>query len=56
MAPLETQGIYATGRTSTCRRGRRILLLILVTLSFVMKGTPLKNRLYRVMGGILAGM
>jgi acetyltransferase-like isoleucine patch superfamily enzyme len=29
---------------------RRILLLGLVTLSFVMKGTPLKNRLYRLMG------
>lgn len=30
--------------------GRRIILLILVAVSFVMKGTPLKNRLYRRMG------
>ena len=30
--------------------GRRILLMILVFLSFLMKGTPLKNRLYRLMG------
>ena len=30
--------------------GRRIWLLTLVALSFVMKGTPLKNRLYRLMG------
>jgi acetyltransferase-like isoleucine patch superfamily enzyme len=30
--------------------GRRILLQILVAVSFVMKGTPLKNRLYRLMG------
>lgn len=30
--------------------GRRILLQVLVAVSFVMKGTPLKNRLYRLMG------
>jgi hypothetical protein len=30
--------------------GRRILLMILVSISFLMKGTPLKNKLYRVMG------
>ena len=30
--------------------GRRVLLQVLVALSFVMKGTPLKNRLYRLMG------
>jgi len=29
---------------------RRILLQIFVAVSFVMKGTPLKNRLYRLMG------
>jgi len=29
---------------------RRILLQFLVALSFVMKGTPLKNKLYRLMG------
>ncbi len=30
--------------------GRRILLQVLVAISFVMKGTPIKNRLYRLMG------
>ncbi len=30
--------------------GRRVLLQVLVAVSFVMKGTPLKNRLYRLMG------
>jgi len=30
--------------------GRRVRLLALVALSSVMKGTPLKNRLYRLMG------
>jgi acetyltransferase-like isoleucine patch superfamily enzyme len=29
---------------------RRITVLLLVAISFVMKGTPLKNRLYRLMG------
>jgi acetyltransferase-like isoleucine patch superfamily enzyme len=29
---------------------RRVLVTILVAISFVMKGTPLKNRLYRLMG------
>jgi acetyltransferase-like isoleucine patch superfamily enzyme len=29
---------------------RRILVVILVGISFLMKGTPLKNRLYRLMG------
>lgn len=29
---------------------RRFLLMLLVALSFVMKGSPLKNRLYRLMG------
>ncbi len=29
---------------------KRILVLILVAVSFIMKGTPLKNRLYRLMG------
>ncbi len=30
--------------------GRRVLLQLLVMLSFVMKGSPLKNKLYRLMG------
>jgi acetyltransferase-like isoleucine patch superfamily enzyme len=30
--------------------GRRIFVLIAVGLSFLMKGTPLKNKLYRLMG------
>ncbi len=30
--------------------GRRVLLQFLVAVSFVMKGTPFKNRLYRLMG------
>ncbi|MGB2959192.1 MAG: DapH/DapD/GlmU-related protein [Bacteroidota bacterium] len=30
--------------------GRRILVMVLVVLSFIMKGTPLKCKLYRVMG------
>lgn len=29
---------------------RRIAMMILVAISFVMKGTPLKNKLYRLMG------
>ena len=29
---------------------RRILVMVLVGISFLMKGTPLKNRLYRLMG------
>lgn len=37
-------------RTVNLPLGRRILLLGLVALSFMMKGTPLKNRLYRLMG------
>jgi acetyltransferase-like isoleucine patch superfamily enzyme len=37
-------------RTINLSLGRRILVMILVTLSFVMKGTPFKNRLYRWMG------
>ena len=30
--------------------GRRMLLAIQITISFIMKGTPLKNKLYRWMG------
>jgi hypothetical protein len=30
--------------------GRRVLVMILVAVSFIMKGTPAKNRLYRWMG------
>jgi acetyltransferase-like isoleucine patch superfamily enzyme len=37
-------------RTINLSVSRRILVGILVTISFLMKGTPLKNRLYRWMG------
>jgi hypothetical protein len=37
-------------RTINLSLSRRILVGILVTISFLMKGTPLKNRLYRWMG------
>jgi len=37
-------------RTINLSIGRRILVMILVVVSFVMKGTPLKSRLYRWMG------
>ncbi len=47
-APEEGNAI--NWRTINLPLGRRILLLGLVTLSFMMKGTPLKNRLYRLMG------
>jgi acetyltransferase-like isoleucine patch superfamily enzyme len=47
-APEEGNAI--NWRTINLPLGRRILLLGLVTLSFVMKGTPLKSRLYRLMG------
>lgn len=37
-------------RTINLSAGRRVLVLLLVAISFVMKGTPLKNKLYRLMG------
>jgi len=47
-APEEKNAI--NWRTINLPPGRRILVMILVALSFVMKGTPLKNKLYRLMG------
>src|SRR5512137_724922 len=47
-APEERNAI--SWRTVNLSLGRRILVGALVGLSFVMKGTPLKNRLYRLMG------
>ena len=47
-APEEKNAI--NWRTLNLPLGRRILLLVLVAISFVMKGTPLKNRLFRFMG------
>ncbi|RPI11508.1 MAG: hypothetical protein EHM71_00665 [Zetaproteobacteria bacterium] len=47
-APEEPNAI--PWRTINLSLGRRILVAILVAVSFVMKGTPLKNRLYRLMG------
>ncbi len=47
-APEEPNAI--NWRTINLPRARRVLVMILVAISFVMKGTPLKNRLYRLMG------
>jgi acetyltransferase-like isoleucine patch superfamily enzyme len=47
-APEEKNAV--NWRTINLPLGRRILLMALVALTFVMKGTPLKNRLYRLMG------
>ena len=47
-APEEKNSI--NWRTVNLSPGRRILVLVLVAVSFLMKGTPLKNRLYRLMG------
>lgn len=47
-APEEPNAI--NWRTINLPLGRRILVMILVGISFVMKGTPLKNSLYRLMG------
>jgi len=47
-APEEKNAI--NWRTINLPLGRRIRLQVLVALSFIMKGTPLKNRLYRRMG------
>jgi hypothetical protein len=47
-APEEPNAI--NWRTINLPLGRRMLVMILVTVSFIMKGTPAKNRLYRWMG------
>jgi acetyltransferase-like isoleucine patch superfamily enzyme len=47
-APEESNAV--AWRTINLSIGRRILVMLLVAISFVMKGTPLKNRLYRLMG------
>lgn len=47
-APEEPNAI--NWRTINLPLARRVLVMILVAISFVMKGTPLKNRLYRLMG------
>jgi hypothetical protein len=47
-APDERNAI--NWRTLNLPPGRRVLVMVLVAISFVMKGTPLKNRLYRLMG------
>jgi len=47
-APEERNAI--NWRTINLSWGRKILVLLLVAISFVMKGTPLKNKLYRLMG------
>ena len=47
-APEESNAI--SWRTLNLPLGRRLLLGVLVVVSFVMKGTPSKNRVYRLMG------
>ena len=47
-APEEDNAI--NWRTINLPPGRRILVMILVAISFVMKGTLLKNKIYRLMG------
>jgi acetyltransferase-like isoleucine patch superfamily enzyme len=47
-APEEPNAV--AWRTINLSIGRRILVMLLVAISFVMKGTPLKNRFYRLMG------
>jgi acetyltransferase-like isoleucine patch superfamily enzyme len=47
-APEEENAI--NWRTINLPIGRKVLVMILVAISFVMKGTPLKNKLYRLMG------
>jgi len=47
-APEERNAV--SWRTINLPLGRRILVMGLVALSFLLKGTPLKNRLYRLMG------
>ena len=47
-APEEENAI--NWRTINLPPGRRVFVMVLVGISFLMKGTPLKNRLYRLMG------
>lgn len=47
-APEEPNSI--NWRTINLPFWRRITVMVLVAISFVMKGTPLKNKLYRLMG------
>ncbi len=47
-APEEKNSI--NWRSLNLPAGRRIFLMVLVAISFLMKGTPRKNRLYRLMG------
>ncbi len=47
-APEEKNAV--NWRTLNLPLRRRILLMFLVAVSFAMKGTPLKNRVYRLMG------
>lgn len=47
-APEEANAI--NWRTINLPLARRVFVLVLVGISFLMKGTPLKNRLYRLMG------
>jgi hypothetical protein len=47
-APEEPNAI--NWRTVNFPLWRRVLVMILVAMTFVMKGTPLKNKVYRIMG------
>jgi len=47
-APEEKNAI--NWRTLNLPLGRKVFVLIAVAISFIMKGTPLKNKLYRLMG------
>jgi hypothetical protein len=47
-APEESNAI--NWRTINLPLWRRILVMVLVAITFVMKGTPLKNKVYRIMG------
>jgi len=47
-APEEPNAI--NWRTVNFPLWRRVLVMILVAITFVMKGTPLKNKVYRIMG------
>jgi UDP-3-O-[3-hydroxymyristoyl] glucosamine N-acyltransferase len=47
-APEEPNAI--NWRTINLPLWRRILVMVLVTMTFVMKGTPFKNKIYRLMG------
>ena len=47
-APEESDAV--NWRTINLSPWRRIAVLVLVAMTFLMKGTPLKNRIYRLMG------